>query len=104
MLQHHMIAGRLALVAALLAAPVQAQTTAPKPVDAGWTAVRDGDASAAATAFYEALRRNPKDPVAHFCAGTASHMQGRDADAVASLIRALALEPRLGQAAELLGR
>ena len=89
---------------AALGASAAAQAPGNKPVDAGWQAVRDGDGNAAATAFYEALRRNPKDAVAHFGAGAAAHLLGRDDDAVTSLTRALTLEPRLVQAAELLGR
>ena len=91
-------------VIAILAAPASGQAPAAKPVDAGFKALRDGDANTAATAFYEALRRNPKDAVAQFGAGVAAHMLGRDEDAMTSLARALTLEPRLVQAAEFLGR
>src|SRR5947207_2996694 len=89
---------------AALGASAAAQAPGSKPVDAGWQAVRDGDGNAAATAFYEALRRNPKDAVAQFGAGAAAQLLGRDDDGVTSLARALTLEPRLVQAAELLGR
>jgi tetratricopeptide (TPR) repeat protein len=94
----------LAIVCMSLGGVPRAQAPGAGPLDTGWKAVQDGDASAAVTAFYEALRRNPKDAVAHFGAGMAAHMQGREDDAIASLTRALALEPRLVQASELMGR
>ena len=74
-------------VTAVLAAPASGQAPAAKAVDAGFKALRDGDANTAATAFYEALRRNPKDAVAQFGAGVAAHMLGRDEDAMTSLAR-----------------
>jgi hypothetical protein len=69
----------------------------------GWQALQAGDADRAASLFYEALSRDPSDPIMHFGAGVAAHMLGRDRDAVGSLKRALELEPRLVDAARLLG-
>jgi tetratricopeptide (TPR) repeat protein len=69
----------------------------------GWQAIQAGDGERAAAIFRQALERRPSDAVLHFGAAIASHMLGRDRDARQSLKRALELEPRLKDAARLLG-
>jgi tetratricopeptide (TPR) repeat protein len=88
----------------LAAAPVRGQTANDKQAEAGWLALQQGDANAAATAFEEALKRHPRDPVLHLGAGAAAHLLGRDDDAVTELTRALQLYPKLTTATELLGQ
>ncbi len=92
------------LMLVLAAAPLAGQTAEDKRAEAGWLALQQGDANAAATAFQEALRRRPRDPLLHLGAGAAAHLLGRDDDAVTSLTRALQLNPKLTAAAELLGQ
>ena len=84
-------------------APVGGQVVTDKQAEAGWQALEQGDGNTAAMAFYEALRRNPRDPVLLYGAGAAAHLVGRDDDAVDSLKRALILNPKLTVAAALLG-
>jgi Peptidase MA superfamily/Tetratricopeptide repeat len=86
-----------------IVAPAAGQVTDDKQAEAGWQALQQGDADRAATLFYDALSRNPRDPVLHFGAGAAAHLLGREGDAADSLKRALALNPKLTGAAELLG-
>jgi len=88
--------------ALLLAASLRAQTPTTPDV-AGWNALQTGNAQQAATLFAEALRVNPRDAASLFGAGAAAHMLGRDEDALASLQRALALDPRMTPASDLLG-
>ncbi|MES1255838.1 MAG: tetratricopeptide repeat protein [Acidobacteriota bacterium] len=88
----------------LLAAPLHAQSPVGSDAQIGWDALKAGDADRAATAFSSALRQHPNDAAAHLGAGVAAHLLGHDRDAVVSLGRALELEPRLVQAAELLGQ
>src|ERR1700741_1806685 len=87
----------------LVVSPLAAQTTIDKLADAGWEALRQGDGDRAATLFYDALRRNPRDPALLFGAGAAAHLLGRDGDAADRLKQALALNPKLTVAAQLLG-
>jgi len=87
----------------VIVAPVSGQVANDKQAEAGWQALQQGEADRAATLFYDALRRNPKDPILHFGAGAAAHLLGRDGDAAESLKRALTLNPKLTGAAELLG-
>ncbi len=92
------------LMLVLAVAPLAGQTADEKRVEAGWSALQQGDANAAATAFEDVLRRRPRDPMLHLGAGAAAHLLGRDDDAVISLTRALQLNPKLTAAAELLGQ
>jgi tetratricopeptide (TPR) repeat protein len=94
----------LLLMLVLVVAPLAGQTAEDKRAEAGWLALKQGDANAAATAFEEALKRRPRDPLLHLGAGAAAHLLGRDDDAVTSLTRALQLSPKLTPAAELLGQ
>src|SRR5919106_1928518 len=95
----------LQLLVSLVAMPLGAQQldSAQKVWEAGWQALQSGEADRAALIFRQALERTPSDGVLHFGAGIAAHMLGRDRDARQSLKRALELEPRLKDAARLLG-
>jgi hypothetical protein len=92
------------LMLVLAVAPLAGQTANDKQAEAGWLALQQGDGNAAATAFQEALRRRPRDPLLLLGAGAAAHLLGRDDDAVTDLTRALQLNPKLTPAAELLGQ
>ncbi len=87
----------------VMVAPAAGQVSKDKQAEAGWQALQQGDGNRAAIAFDEALKRNPGDPLLHFGAGAAAHLLGRHGDAAESLNRALALNPKLTAAAQLLG-
>lgn len=92
------------LFAALLTiSATHAQTRASESNDAGWKALRDGNARRAAALFAEGLSEAPDDPALLFGAGAAAHALGRQPEAMARLERALGLQPRLTAAAVLLG-
>jgi tetratricopeptide (TPR) repeat protein len=94
----------LALCLSLPAVPViHAQSTAVELNDAGWKMVEGGDAERAARLFADALVLEPGNPVLLFGAGVAAHLTGRPKDAIANLRQALDGDPRLTQAALLLG-
>ena len=69
----------------------------------GLAAIQSGDGERAASIFRQALELHPSEGLLHFGAGIASHVLGREDDAVRSLKRALELSPRLTDAAKLLG-
>ena len=98
---------RSALLALCLSLPavsvIHAQSTAVELNDAGWKMIERGDATRAARLFADALELEPDDPVLRFGAGVAARLGGRPKDAVAHLRRALDANPRLTQAALLLG-
>jgi tetratricopeptide (TPR) repeat protein len=92
-----------ALVCAMfLLAELQAQAPDEK-TQAGWEALRAGNADRASSLFYEALTSHPSEPFAHFGAGIARHLLGQEDDAMRALTRALELNPRLTEASLLLG-
>src|SRR5262245_11362647 len=93
------------LILIIVAAPARAiaQSAVSNPVEAGFQAIQKGDADAAASIFRSALTQSPKDPRLLFGAGVAAHLQGRERDAMPLLEQALKVEPRLTQAAALLG-
>jgi hypothetical protein len=93
----------LLLTIVMIVAPVAGQVANDKQAEAGWQALQRGDGERAATAFSEALKRSPRDPMLQFGAGAAAHLLGRDGDAAESLRRALSLNPALTVATELLG-
>jgi tetratricopeptide (TPR) repeat protein len=70
---------------------------------AGWEALARNQAREAAAAFREAIGRDPKNAELHLGAGTAAFLERRDQDARAALERALALDPTLSRAHEVLG-
>jgi len=69
-----------------------------------WSALRAGQAHAAAEAFREAIAADPKNPRLHLGAGMAASLEHRDGDAKDALERALALDPKLTEARALLGQ
>jgi tetratricopeptide (TPR) repeat protein len=84
--------------------PLDAQSDAARQAwEQGWQAIQAGDGERAAGIFRQALEYNQSESLLHFGAGIAAHVLGRTDDAVRSLKRALELNPRLGDAAKLLG-
>ena len=84
--------------------PLRAQP--PSTVQAaqqGFQALQAGDAEHARSIFQQALASRPNDDMLNFGAGVASHMLGREDEAQLSLKRAIQLNPRLTDAAKLLG-
>jgi len=69
-----------------------------------WKALESQQWESAAEAFREALVANPRNPRLHLGAAMAAFVQRRDMDAKAAVDRALALDPKLPGARELLGR
>jgi tetratricopeptide (TPR) repeat protein len=82
---------------------IHAQSTARELNDAGWKMIERGDGARAARFFADALVLEPDEPVLLLGAGAAAHLAGRPKDALAHLRRALDINPRLTQAALLLG-
>jgi tetratricopeptide (TPR) repeat protein len=101
-----MVVCRLALAALLItwfATSVTAQPASSEALDKGFQALQSGDAARADAIFREALTGHPRDPQLLFGAGMAASLQGRDQEAISLLKQALQIEPRLLQAAALLG-
>ncbi|PYQ94492.1 MAG: hypothetical protein DMF95_28770 [Acidobacteria bacterium] len=69
-----------------------------------WSALRAGQAHAAAEAFREAIAADPKNARLHLGAGMAASLERRDGDAKDALERALALDAKLIEARALLGQ
>jgi len=63
-----------------------------------WSALRAGQAHAAAEAFREAIAADPKNARLHLGAGMAASLERRDGDAKDALERALALDAKLIEA------
>ncbi len=82
---------------------VEAQSRPAELADAGWKALRDENPGRAAALFAEALELLPDNPSLLLGAGAAAHARGKERQAMASLQRALQIEPRLTQASALLG-
>jgi tetratricopeptide (TPR) repeat protein len=82
------------------ALPARAQEL---PAPEAWAALQAGDASKAASAFREALERDPGNPVLQYGAGVAAHLLGRESAAVSALKKAVELEPRFTDAHLALG-
>src|SRR5262245_633697 len=91
------------LILVILIASVRAGAQSHNPEDAGFQAIQNGDADTAASIFRSALTQSPNDARLLFGAGIAAHLQGRERDAMSFLEKALKIEPRLTQAAGLLG-
>jgi len=90
----------------LLGAPALAQID-PRmtPVEqSAWKALESQQPESARVAFDAALATDPNNPRLLLGAGAAAFVQRRDADARASIDRALTLDPKLSAARELLGR
>jgi tetratricopeptide (TPR) repeat protein len=86
------------------AAPVHAQhAPAGTPAQHAWRALEDGRLDEAAVRFREALYREPRDASLHLGAGLVAHLLNQPAEARATLEEAVRLDPRLTEAALLLG-
>jgi tetratricopeptide (TPR) repeat protein len=97
---------RFALVAFLAVGPaatVGAQPATSEALEKGFQALQNGDTDRADSIFREALARHPRDPRLLFGAGVVAKLQGQEQDAIALLKQALQIEPRLAQAAAILG-
>jgi len=70
---------------------------------AGWDALARNQPSEAANAFRDAIARDPRNAELHLGAGAAAFLERRDQDARAALERALALNPTLSRARQILG-
>ena len=70
---------------------------------AGWDAIREGRNEAAAAAFADAIRDEPRDPSLYLGAGLAAQLLGDTAKARESLEEALKLAPNFTTASLLLG-
>jgi tetratricopeptide (TPR) repeat protein len=98
------IAPLVVLLVVIASAQLRGQSDATRQTwDQGWQALQSGDAQRALTIFRQALESHSSDGVLHFGAGIAAHVLGREDEAERSLKRALALNPRLTDAAKLLG-
>ena len=93
----------LALALLVAAAQAVAPTTADGWTEAGWRALRAGNAEEASTDFAQALRMNGAQPLALLGAGSAANLRGRADDARLFLTRALREQPSLTAASLLLG-
>jgi tetratricopeptide (TPR) repeat protein len=90
--------------ALLCVAAVHAQSSVAELNDAGWKNLRAGNVTRAAANFRDALELAPDDPVVLFGAAAVAHAQGKQAEAMARLERALELKPSLTPASILLGK
>jgi tetratricopeptide (TPR) repeat protein len=70
----------------------------------GWTALRRGQAAAAAAAFGEAITADPRNARLHLGSAMAAALERRDEDARAACDKALTLDPALVEARALLGQ
>jgi tetratricopeptide (TPR) repeat protein len=92
------------LLAASLSLPLYAQAnTTAQAAQQGWQALQDGDAEKGASLFRQALAAGPNDAALNFGAGIAAQMLGHGDDAERWLKRALILNPKLADAAKMLG-
>jgi tetratricopeptide (TPR) repeat protein len=93
----------VALLTVGVAATVSAQAATSGTAEQGFQALQTGDVDKAASIFRDALTRRPSDPMLLLGAGLAAHLQGQQPEAITLLNRALQIEPRLTQAAVILG-
>jgi tetratricopeptide (TPR) repeat protein len=90
------------LLALLLAAPPQ--VVPPDPARDAWQALQAGDGEKAAANFRTLLASNPNDVRALTGAGIASHLIGRDDQAMSYLKRAVQADPSFPDASYILGQ
>jgi tetratricopeptide (TPR) repeat protein len=95
--------GIIVFLGVFVAAPLQGQDRVAELNDAAWKMFNTGDHDGAATLFAQALVLRPGDPVLLLGAGATAQRQGRSADAMARLHRALDANPRFTPASLLLG-
>jgi tetratricopeptide (TPR) repeat protein len=88
------------LVATRLGARPTREAVAPE----AWQALDRNDPEQAASIFKRELKEHPRDPVLHFGAGSAAYALGRTDAALASLRRAVELDPEYADALALLGQ
>jgi Tetratricopeptide repeat len=86
----------------LIAHPLQGLPDGPARI--GWEAIQRGDGEKAAAVFRQALADNPRDPGLLAGSAMASHLLGRDDQAITALKRALEIEPDFAYAAYMLGQ
>ena len=99
----------LLLLAALLAPAASgfAQTSDPRIAlmeRAAWNALANGQTKTAADIFRQALASDPNNAQLHLGAATAAYTDRRDDEAKRELDRALAIDPKLSTAQQLLGQ
>jgi tetratricopeptide (TPR) repeat protein len=97
---------RFAVVAALIVAAgvtARAQVPSAEAARKAYEALQAGETDKAASIIGDALTRHPSDPQLLLGAGVIARVQGREADAIALLKRALQIDPRLAPAALMLG-
>ena len=94
----------LAFVAGSAPAAAQVDPKTALLEKAGWNALREGHAHDAADDFRQALDADPRNARLHLGAGVAAFLERRDADAKASLERALEIDPALTDADRVLGQ
>jgi tetratricopeptide (TPR) repeat protein len=73
------------------------------PAPEAWKAL-EHDAQKAASLFRQELKKQPRDPVLHFGAGSAAYALGQRGAALSSLKMAVELDPEFPEALTLLGR
>ena len=96
----------LLLAALVCAAPTGAQTSDPRIAlmeRAAWNALANGQNKTAADIFRRALSSDPNNAQLHVGAATAAYADRRDDEAKSEADRALALDPKLASARQLLG-
>jgi tetratricopeptide (TPR) repeat protein len=98
----------VAFVAALSALCLAMGLSRWSPVERGapeaWSALEGHDAEQAASLFAHALQQRPRDPQLLFGAASAAYALGRNDSALASLRRAVDLDPQFADALSLLGQ
>jgi tetratricopeptide (TPR) repeat protein len=97
---------RVALVTLLTlgtATAVSAQPSTAEAIEKGFQALQIGETDKAASIFREALTHRPKDPQLLLGAGVVANLQGKEQEAIALLKQALQIEPRMAEAAVILG-
>ena len=98
----------LAAVVTLAALSVAARLNrmSPREIVApeAWAALDRRESDRAAELFEQALRQRPRDAVLHFGLGSAEYGRGRTASSLASLQRAVEIDPRFDDALVLLGK
>jgi tetratricopeptide (TPR) repeat protein len=90
-------------LAALSTSAVAQRKSAAQLSREAWDALNAGRAEQAATAFDEALKSAPNQPMLLLGAGVAAHLQAREDDARRFLVDALKIDPTLTAASLLLG-
>jgi peptidase MA superfamily protein/tetratricopeptide repeat protein len=91
------------LLSVVLGGQAVVSRTAVQWTEAGWQALRAGQAEEAARDFDEALRLDARSAIAMLGAGAAAQLRGKTADARQDLVGALRLQPSLTAASLLLG-